>query len=217
MSWKHDLLRSFRLYAVTDLKDVQPDTLSRIESAYEGGADIIQLRSKTLPDRILYDVGLRIRQIANRRRKLFFVNDRLDLALAVGADGLHIGQDDFPVSRIREIISSTRAELFLGKSTHSLEQAVAASSEDVDYIGVGPVFSTPTKPDYAAIGPELIRNVSNTVKKPYVVIGGIDLQNIQIVLDAGARRIAVVRAIFQTGDTYESARQLRSKIEKHSL
>lgn len=217
MSWKHALIRNFRLYAVTDIKEVRPDIINRIEAAYEGGTDIVQLRSKTLSDRVLYDLGLRIREIAERKQRLFFINDRLDLAIAVGAHGLHIGQDDLPVNLVREIISKAGTDLFLGKSTHSLDQALAASQEEVDYIGLGPVFSTPTKPDYEAIGPDIIKAVSESVKKPFVVIGGIDETNIQKVLEGGARRVAAVRAIFQTGDTYEAARQLRNKIEEYPL
>ena len=213
MNWKKQVFDSFRFYGVTDIAEDSRDILKKIDKAYAGGADIIQLRSKTLSDAALYRLGLAIRKIANRRKKLFFVNDRLDLALAVAADGIHLGQDDLPVDWVRKTLKRNTLRMWIGKSTHSLSQALKAQREDVDYIGVGPVFKTPTKPDYPPVGIDFVRQASANVRRPFVAIGGIDLTNIETVLEAGARRIAVVRALFEKENTYEIAQQFAKKID----
>lgn len=213
MNWKKKVFSSFKLYGVTDVREDSKDILRKIDLAYAGGADIIQLRSKTLGDGALYRLALKVRKIADRRKKLFFINDRLDLAIASGADGVHLGQEDLPVAAARKILSRSRISLWIGKSTHEESQARKAQREGADYIGVGPVFKTPTKPDYQAAGLELVRRAAKEIKIPFVAIGGIDLLNVSSVLEAGARRIAVVRAIFGKGNPYEAARELRKKIE----
>ncbi|MBI3316969.1 MAG: thiamine phosphate synthase [Candidatus Omnitrophica bacterium] len=216
MNWKDKVFKNFRLYAVTDLKESDDSILKKIEDVYRGGADIVQLRSKGFMDGALFRLGLKVKKIAAKQKKLYFVNDRLDLALATGADGLHVGQDDFPVSVVRRTLARTGAVIrFLGKSTHSLEQALKTSREDVDYLGLGPIFSTPTKSHYKPIGLNLISQVHEKVGKPIVVIGGIDSQNLNQVLDAGAERVAVVRALFHQKDSYEAARCLRQILEKY--
>jgi thiamine-phosphate pyrophosphorylase len=213
MNWKKKAFDNFKLYAVTDLGDEDPEIFKKVEAAYRGGADIVQLRSKTLTDEALYRVGVRFRKIADRFRKLFFVNDRPDLALAVGADGVHVGQDDLPIPAVRKLLNGER--LFIGLSTHSLKQALAGAREEVDYIGVGPIFETPTKPAYSAVGLDLIRQVNSKVRLPFVCIGGIDEKNVGEVLGAGARRVAVVRALFGARDVYRAAKTLREKIETY--
>ncbi len=212
MNWKKSAFANFRLYAITDLKTSDPDILKKIDAAYRGGADIVQLRSKTLSDRELIALARKIRLMANRRRKLFFINDRVDLAIIAGADGVHLGQEDLPVEEARKLSRKAGAKLFIGKSTHSLEQAQTAAREKVDYIGVGPVFQTPTKPGRTPVGLELVKKVSQKVKIPFVVIGGIDEANIDRVLAAGATRIAVVRAVFAANNPYEASRRLRRLI-----
>lgn len=212
MNWKKSVFENFKLYAVTDLKAADPQVFSKIEAAFRGGVDIVQLRSKTLSDRELLETGLKIRAIADRYQKIFFMNDRVDLALAAQADGIHLGQDDLPVKAARELCKKASASLWIGKSTHSLEQAIAAVEEGADYIGVGPVFETPTKPKVKAVGLELVRQVTAKVSIPYVAIGGIDLTNIDRVLQAGAKRIAVVRAIFSAEDSEKAACQFRGRL-----
>lgn len=213
MSWKRKVFENFKLYAVTDLRSDAPAELAKIEAAYRGGADIVQLRSKTLSDLQLYRMGLKIRKIADRYKKLFFVNDRLDLALACGADGLHLGQDDLPSETVRRIAVQAGKKLLLGKSTHRISQSLAAVKEHVDYIGVGPVFATPTKPGYVPAGLNFVREAAKRIKIPFVAIGGIDRDNIHEVLSAGARRIAVVRAIFNERKPENAAREIRRAIE----
>lgn len=212
MNWKNKVFKNFKLYAVTDLSKDDPEIFKKVEAAYRGGADIIQLRSKRLSDAELYRIGIRFRKIANRYHKLFFVNDRLDLALAVGADGLHLGQDDLPVGSVKKMLGGR--SLFVGRSTHSLPQALAAIHEGVDYIGVGPIFETPTKPSYPPVGTDLIRQVAQKIRIPFVCIGGIDRHNIRQVLAAGANRIAVVRAVFQAPNVFKATQMLRKEIER---
>lgn len=214
MNWKESVFKNFSLYAVTDLKGEDESILKKIDQAYRGGVDIVQLRSKVLSDAALVRLGRKIRKIADKRRKLFFVNDRPDIALATGADGLHIGQDDLPVSFLRHLEKKSKVKWWIGKSTHSFGQARQTQNEAVDYIGVGPVFGTPTKPDYPPVGTSLIKKVKKIIRKPFVVIGGIDHSNVNQVLEAGATRIAVVRALFAANDTYKAAKQFSEEIKR---
>lgn len=212
MSWKKSAFENFRLYAITDIRTPDRSILEKVDSAYRGGADIVQLRSRSVSDRTLYDFGLAMRRLADSHKKLYFVNDRVDIALATGADGVHLGQDDLPAAQAKDIRRKANADFWIGKSTHSLEQAIDAEKEGVDYIGVGPVYGTPTKPDYLPVGLELIAKVKAAIKIPFVAVGGIDQDNINEVQEAGANRIAVVRALFSAGDVYDAAKKLRDKI-----
>lgn len=210
MNWKKSVLKNFKLYAVTDIKDDGREILKKVEAAYRGGADIVQLRSKNVSDKALYQLGIRWRRVADKYRKLFFVNDRVDLALAVEADGVHLGQEDLPMVAFRKIAGR---QLFVGRSTHSLDEALRAEREGVDYIGVGPIFETPTKRTHKPVGLDLIRSVKKRIQIPFVCIGGIDLSNIRHVTGAGASRVAVVRAIFAAKDVYQKTKQLREALE----
>ncbi len=211
MNWKKKVFENFKLYAITDLTEEDPEIFAKVEAAYRGGADIVQLRSKRLRDGTLYRIGIRFRKIANRFRKLFFVNDRPDLAVALKADGLHLGQDDFPMEAVRKILA--QGPLFVGRSTHSLAQALQAVKEGVDYIGVGPLFRTPTKPSYPPVGLGLIQKVKDRIPIPFVCIGGIDQSNVRQVVRAGGLRVAVVRAVFGARDVAQATRDLRKALE----
>lgn len=215
--WRETVFKNFRLYAVSDLKqgDSIPGFLKKAEAVYRGGADIIQLRGKNISDKELAAAGIGLRRLADRYQKLFFVNDRLDIALACHADGLHIGQDDLPVPAIRGLLKKAGHKLYLGKSTHSLVQARKTAREEVDYIGVGPVFTTPTKPGYIPVGLKLVRQAAREIKKPFVAIGGINESNLKSVLDAGAVRVAVVRAVFDAKNPAQAAHQLSERIYRH--
>lgn len=213
MNWKKKVFENFRLYAVTDFRTEEAGLDQKIEAAYRGGADIVQLRAQGLTDGELYRIGLRLGKIANRFQRLFFVNDRPDLALAVEADGVHLGQDDLPMAAIRKILKGRNC--FVGRSTHSLSQALQAVREGVDYIGVGPVFKTPTKPHYPPVGLELVQAVSRRVRIPFVCIGGIDPSNVRQVMEAGASRVAVVRAVFGAPDVCRAAKSLRKVLDSY--
>jgi thiamine-phosphate pyrophosphorylase len=217
MGWKKKVFDDFRLYAVTDLTTENPHALKEIEAAFRGGADIVQLRSKVLPDAVLIRLGSRIKKIAEKRRKLFFVNDRIDLALAVGADGVHLGQEDMPVSLARKLAKRAGLKIWVGKSTHSLKQALAAVREGADYIGVGPVFATPTKPHMRSVGLRFVKQAATKIRIPWVAIGGIDRGNIRDVIAAGAARVAVVRAIFAAKDPESAARELKHQLHRFCI
>lgn len=212
MNWKEKVFEGFRLYAVTDLKTESLDVLKKIDAACRGGADIVQLRSKVLSDAALMRLGLRIGKIAQKHRKLFFVNDRVDIALATGADGVHLGQEDMPVRVARKLARQVGRRVWIGKSTHNLWQALEAVSEGADYIGIGPVFATPTKPNVRSVGLRFVKKAAMKIRIPWVAIGGIDLGNIRDVARAGAARVAVVRAIFAAEDPEGAARKLKQQL-----
>ena len=211
MSWQQEKFCSFKLYAVTDVHAKDSRILEKMEWAAKSGADIIQLRSKELTDREFLRLGEKAKRICHAQRVLFFVNDRADLAWALGADGLHLGQEDLPIRAARKLLE--KRVLFLGKSTHSLEQALRTAKEPVDYIGVGPVFQTPTKPHYVPVGLKLVHQVAERIRKPFVAIGGINLDNVDQVLRAGASRVAVVRAIFDAKQVSRATQELKGKLE----
>ena len=208
MNSKKRRLSNFKLYAITDLQAEDPQILKRIEGALRGGVDIVQLRSRHLSDRALFDLGKRIRVLTEQLKKLFIVNDRADLALAIDADGVHLGQEDLAIKFARKMMR----DKIIGCSTHTLKQALAAERAGADYIGFGPIFDTPTKPTYRAVGLEPIGEVVNRIQIPVVCIGGIDPSNVKKVIGVGANRIAVVRAIFSAADPYEAARSLKSEM-----
>ena len=199
-------LRDSRLYLVIDATaalDVAP-------AALRGGVDIVQLREKHAADDEVVDVGRRLRTLCDEHGALLVLNDRPDLALACAADGVHVGQDDEPVAAVREVVGRA---LFIGLSTHSQEQVDAAErNPDVDYLGVGPVYETATKPDVQPVGLELVRYAAAHVRKPWFAIGGIDTQRAPTVADAGAERIAVVRAIRDAADPGAAAAALRDAL-----
>jgi thiamine-phosphate pyrophosphorylase len=215
MGWREEVFKDFRLYAVTDLRAEEPGALRKIEQAYRGGTDIVQLRSKVLSDVALIRLGLKTAKLAAKYKKLFFVNDRVDLALVTGADGVHLGQDDMTIPAARKLAARMGHKLWIGKSTHSLRQAFAAVKEGADYIGVGPVFPTPTKPNANSVGLQYVRQAALRIQIPWVAIGGIDLKNIFQVTAAGATRIAVVRAIFAAKEPEIVARKLKNVLLRH--
>lgn len=208
--WVRQALRDFKLYAITDLKTCDFKVVRRIERALQGGVDVVQLRSKHLSDVELFEIGKRIYRLTRRLKKIFIVNDRIDLMLALNADGVHLGQDDLPMAVARRLIGNPAK--IIGRSTHSFAQAKQAEKEGADYIGFGPVFGTPTKPDYKPVGLKSIRRVVESVEIPVVCIGGIDQSNVERVLSAGANKVAVVRAIFSAPDSFCAARELKTKI-----
>jgi thiamine-phosphate pyrophosphorylase len=206
-------VRDFKLYVIIDSRAAGGRSLVDVAAeAAKGGADIIQLREKDAAAREIVDLGRAVKKavVAVSKDALFIINDRPDIALACGADGVHIGQDDIPPDAARAVIGKDKV---LGISTHSLEQAFAARKSGADYIGVGPVFSTPTKPDYKAVGLGLVREVRKAVNIPFVAIGGISADNIGQVIDAGAQRIAVVRAVCGAGNIAAAAKALKERLD----
>jgi thiamine-phosphate pyrophosphorylase len=194
-------LRAARLYLVTGAR---PDLADFLDAAVRGGVDLVQLREKGLPDGPLLEVLEEARVATLRLRVPLVVNDRPDLAQLVGADFVHVGQEDLPVAAVR------RLGLAVGVSTHSREEL---DSVEGDYAGVGPVFSTPTKPGRAPVGLELVRYAAAHARVPWFAIGGIDAGNVADVAAAGAERIAVVRALGDADDPERAARELRAALE----
>jgi thiamine-phosphate pyrophosphorylase len=185
--------------------DAQPDSLLR--GALAGGVDIVQLRIKRARDEEILAAAARFRALCDEHDALLVINDRPDLAVAAGADGVHVGQDDISVAAARTTVGPDR---LVGLSTHTPAQVDAASHAGVDYIGVGPVHATPTKPGRPAVGLELVRHAASRSSVPFFAIGGIAPGNVVAVRNAGARRVAVVRALSHAGDPLATARELRA-------
>lgn len=203
---KKELLKRPGIYLVTDRKALKgKDVIKTLSSSLEAGIDIIQFRDKEASDREFFDIGKKIKDLLNKKDVLFIIDDRVDMALALDSDGVHLGQADMPVKEAREILGREKT---IGLSTHSVEQLRHAMTEDIDYISVGPVFSTPTKPDYKAVGIELVKIAAKESRVPFVAIGGIDESNIKDVFSAGAKRAAVVRAILSADDPFLATKKL---------
>jgi thiamine-phosphate pyrophosphorylase len=193
-------VRTARLYLVCDDR---PDPF--LDAVLGAGVDVVQLRMKDADEAQIVAAGRRFARAAARHGTLFILNDRPDLVAAVGADGVHVGQDDVPVEEARRLVGPDR---LVGLSTHSPEQVDAAAGVPVDYIGVGPVHATPTKPGRPAVGLELVRYATEHASVPFFAIGGISAANVQAVRDAGAERIAVVRALTEAPDPAGAARAM---------
>jgi thiamine-phosphate pyrophosphorylase len=193
---------SARLYLVCDARP--RDWLA---AAVRGGVDLVQLRDKSLDDDGLVAAADAFRGLGAP----FILNDRPDLVEACGADGVHVGQDDATPAQARALVGPDR---IVGRSTHAPEQADAAEADpEVDYLAVGPVWETPTKAGRPAAGLEYVEHASRTVGKPWFAIGGIDAGNLAAVVERGARRIVVVRAITEAADPERAARDLRSGLD----
>ncbi|OBH71124.1 thiamine-phosphate diphosphorylase [Mycobacterium intracellulare] len=213
------VLATARLYLCTDARRERGDLAEFADAALAGGVDIIQLRDKgsageqrfgPLEAREELAACEILADAARRHGALFAVNDRADIARAAGADVLHLGQGDLPLDVARDIVGP---DVLLGLSSHSADQAAAAAIGEADYFCVGPCWPTPTKPDRAAPGLGLVRAAAGLgTDKPWFAIGGIDAQRLPEVLDSGARRVVVVRAITAASDPRAAARQLSSAL-----
>jgi thiamine-phosphate pyrophosphorylase len=172
----------------------------------EGGVDLIQLRGKTQTLEQLTEIAGKLHTITSRADIPLIINDHALVAQSVPLEGMHVGQDDDPVAAARK---KAGRSLLVGKSTHSFEQALAAQGEGADYIGFGPIFATPTKPDYQPIGLKEINRVHAAVALPIFCIGGIKIENLEQVLAAGARRVAIVSGLLKAPDIVEYARMAK--------
>jgi thiamine-phosphate pyrophosphorylase len=201
-------LENARLYVVLEARPAGRDPEEILRPALQGGVDTVQLREKSGDERAIVRAGRVFRRLCDAYDALFIVNDRPDLAIACGADGVHLGQDDGQVSEVRRLVGD---DLLIGLSTHATEQVDGA--EGVDYIAVGPVHATPTKPGYEPVGTALVSYAAEHARVPFFAIGGINLDNVADVVAAGAERVAVVRAIRDAADPVEAARLLRERVE----
>jgi thiamine-phosphate pyrophosphorylase len=200
-----------RLYVLLT-RDLASGPLDRVaRAALEGGADVLQLREKSMPDRALAALAGRLCRLAHRRGALFLVNDRADVAAACGADGVHLGADDLSIAAARRLLGPTA---LVGATSHALREARAAAAAGADYVSVGPVYPTATKPSLAAAGLRYVRQAARSLDGPWFAIGGIAPANVRQVLRAGARRIAVCAAVIGARDPRAAARSLRRALDR---
>ncbi|MCX7918310.1 MAG: thiamine phosphate synthase [bacterium] len=206
-------LTSGELYVVTDQKLAKGRPIVNVvKQAIAGGATIIQLRDKEAGTRMLVEQGKRLRRITRENNVLLIINDRVDIALAVDADGVHLGQDDMAVDTARKLLGYDK---IIGVSVSNLEQAIQAEKSGADYLGLSPIYTTSTKPDAGTgLGLTFIRQVRRKVKLPLVAIGGINKNNVTDVIRAGADIAAVVSAVVSAEDIEQAARDLVKKIKK---
>jgi thiamine-phosphate pyrophosphorylase len=204
------LFRSADLYVViTQAFCAGRPATEILAKALEAGVRVVQLREKTMDDRSFYDLSLKFRELTNSKNALLLINDRIDIALATRADGVHLGQDDLPVEAAR----SLAPEMVIGCSTHSVMEAVAGEKAGASYVNIGPIFNTQTKSGtVAALGPEIIDAVSPRLAIPWTVMGGIKESNIGQVLERGAKLVAVVTAVTAANDVRTACGALREKI-----
>ena len=197
-------LSECRLYGIIDLGYVERRDAVRIaEQMIDGGVDLIQLRGKNKSIDELTELSAELHELTAKSSTPLIVNDHAEIAKRVPVEGVHVGQDDDSIKDARQ--KAARA-ILIGKSTHSLEQARAAERDGADYIGFGPIFATPTKPDYMPIGLEDIRRVQAEVNLPIFCIGGINVDNLQSVIDAGAKRVVMVSALLKAHNIVDYAR-----------
>lgn len=200
------VLDDARLYFVVEAS--ASDRL--LSEALAGGVDLLQLRDHDASDDELLDAAERFREACDVHGALFVVNDRPEIALQAGADGVHVGQDDLPVEAVRRLVGP---DLFIGLSTHAPEQFDAALASDADYLSVGPIWETPTKEGRPGTGLELIRQAAEIAQRPWFAIGGIDTENAGEVVSSGAERLCVVRAIRDASNPRAAASALFAVVD----
>jgi thiamine-phosphate pyrophosphorylase len=204
-----DRIAGARLYLVCDARPRE-----FLAAALRGGVDVVQLRDKTLDDDGLITAAREFRAAADAHGALFVLNDRPDLVAACAADGVHVGQDDGSPAQAR---AAAGPDAIVGRSTHAPAQAAEAEADpDVDYLAVGPVHATPTKPGRPAAGLDYVGHAAGAVRKPWFAIGGLDAGNVGEAVARGATRIVVVRAIADADDPEAAARALRAALEQGS-
>jgi thiamine-phosphate pyrophosphorylase len=207
-------LSDCRLYGILDLGYVDLANIVPVaEAMISGGVDAIQLRAKAHSIEHIIDLAKHLHPITSRASVPLIVNDHVEVAARVSVEGVHLGQDDDPVAIARR---KAGRPIFVGKSTHRLEQAKAAQSEGADYIGFGPIFATPTKPNYKPVGLKDIRQVHEKIAIPIFCIGGIKLDNLAQVIAAGAKRVVIVSGILQATDAAEYARAAKAMLTQHT-
>jgi thiamine-phosphate pyrophosphorylase len=204
------LLRRARLYVLL-MRDLAAGPLERVaREALEGGADVLQLREKGLPDKDLLVLAGRLARLAHRHGALFLLNDRADLAAASGADGVHLGAEDLTIPAARRILGPAAV---IGATSHALREARAALAAGADYVSVGPVFPTATKPSLAPAGLRYVRQAALALDAPFFAIGGITAERVRSVVRAGARRIAVCGAVIAATDPRRAARRMKKELQ----
>ena len=205
-NYRHQQLYNAPLYLITS---PSPEIFKTVEAALKGGLTLLQYRDKEGKDNDRIDAAAKLCQLCHRYNALFIVNDRVDIALAVDADGVHLGQNDAPVGFAKEVLGQHK---IVGLSTTNKQELNKAIAQRADYVGVGPFYETPTKPGKTALTKEYIEYVKAKCPVPWFAIGGIDLNNIEAILTTGAQRVAVVRAIMQAEQPTQVTRQFLSQL-----
>ncbi|RNJ26030.1 thiamine phosphate synthase [Halosegnis longus] len=203
---------NLQTYLVTEARFSTHPTVETVEAAIAGGVDVVQLREKATSVRERYDLGRRLREVTRAADVPLIVNDRVDLAAAIDADGVHLGDDDLPVGVAREQLGG---DAIIGRSVSTVEAAEEAAAAGADYLGVGAVFATGSKetdPEESEIGLDAVRAIDAAVDIPFVGIGGIDVTNARDVIAAGADGVAVISAITDTDDPEAATRSLRETV-----
>lgn len=201
----------YTLYLVTDRRLMSSGTIEEaVTLAIEGGASVVQLREKDCSSREFYELALRVKEITAPRNVPLIINDRIDICLAANADGVHLGQKDLPCREARKILGSDK---IIGVSAALPEEARQAQTDGADYLGVGAVFATGTKSDTRPVTPEIIREIRAAVTIPFVVIGGVNAENITQLYGLGINGAAVVSAVIAQNDIAAAAQAMRSAAE----
>ncbi len=200
------------LYLVTDSKGMDEDEFcARVDAALCGGVTLVQLREKNITSREYYKRAKKLLDICRLHKVPLLIDDRADIALAVGADGVHVGKDDIPVCELRRMLGKDK---IIGSTAKNITWALNEEKQGADYLGVGAVFPTSTKPEAQGIDMSEFRNICNQVSIPVVAIGGLNYGNIDILKNSGAEGVAVVSAIMSANDPMLAAKQLKEKINK---
>jgi thiamine-phosphate pyrophosphorylase len=204
-----------RLYGIVDLSYVDSlDTGKVAKQVIDGGVDLIQVRAKGHPSAQIAKLAADLHRITFARSVPLIINDHPEIARIVPAEGVHVGQEDLAIADVREIAGPN---CVVGKSTHSVDQAIRAFYEGADYIGFGPIFATPTKPDYRPIGLHEVQRVHEAIRIPIFCIGGIKLDNLPEVIAAGARRVVIVSGLLQAVDIASYARAAKKLLSKSKI
>lgn len=211
MNLKKKLLTESRIYLILDKDTCGEKNILRVAKKVKDMRNcIIQLREKKTDLRTILKNARRLKSMLRSSGPVFIVNDHADIAKLAGADGVHLGQNDLPVSQARKILGRGK---IVGVSCHNLKQAIIAQRDGADYIGIGPVFSTPTKPEYRAVGTPLLKEVKKRISIPAFAIGGINKDNLGLVSSAGIKRIAVCRPICLSRNPVKSINELLCKLQ----
>lgn len=202
----------YTLYLCTDRKLIGTETLEQtVEQAVKGGCSVVQLREKNCSTREFLTIAEHIKSITTKYQVPFIINDRIDIMLAVDADGVHLGQEDMPVAKARELIGE---EKIIGCSAHNLKEAVQAWKDGADYLGVGAIFGTSTKADASNTSIETLKEICDKVKLPVVAIGGINAANVEALAKTGIHGAAVVSAVMAAKNKKEAAEVMRMKVRE---
>lgn len=196
----------YRLYLVTEETVPVEELLPIVEEAIQGGVTIVQLREKYSSSRNFYEKAIRLKELTETYQVPLIINDRVDIALAAGADGIHIGQDDLPVVEVKKLIPPS---MIVGVSCHSVEEALKAESEGADYIGIGAIFPTKSKNNAKILAEGVLKEILNAVSIPVVAIGGINSENVVSITDIAISGVAVVSEIINANSPFEASSNLR--------